>query len=298
MTLFPKTQSILPTSWRQDRPLFLVMAILAFLACLSALSVRTTYRAAGTWGDDLRNAATIQIKVQLDQDGKALSEDVAQYMLSRPEVRLARPLSEGRARDLLRPWLGDVPLPDGLPVPMLVEVVLNNGAQLDTEAIQADFQAMGVIALIDDHSRWSRDISRAAAAAQTVAISALLLLVLASVAAAGFATEAGLAARQNIVRVLSQVGATPKYIARLFTGRFLMLGIKAGTLGALLAAAAAGLFWYATHQGRGLNTFIPSLRLEQADIFILILCPFLTGLVCAVSARFTVLRSLKAGAAS
>ena len=110
-----KPESLLPRNPGADRPLFIVLMIMVFLACLSAIVTQACYDAAGRWGDDLKQSATVQIKPGLNQDGEALAQMAAQIIEARAEVTAAEPLSKARSEDLLRPWLGDVTLPEGLP---------------------------------------------------------------------------------------------------------------------------------------------------------------------------------------
>ena len=286
-----KPEPLLPRKAGADRPLFFVLMIMVFLACLSAIVTQASYDAAGRWGDDLKNSATLQVKAGMGEDGMALAQKAAQITAARPEVRSAAPLSEDRAQDLLRPWLGGVALPEGLPVPYLVDVTLAGDTPLDVEALNAALSSAGINADIDDHGRWSRDIARTARAAQMVTLVALILLIAATIATAGFATQSGLAARKNIVDVLTQVGAQDRYIARLFTARFAWLGLIAGAAGALLAGGLALLFWFLTR--RSGSAFLPGGSLASIDFAYVTIAPLIAAVVCALSARYTVLRTLK-----
>lgn len=286
-----KPEPLLPRSPGSDRPLFIVLMIMVFLACLSAIVSQACYDAAGRWGDDLKQSATVQIKPALGDDGEALAQLAAQIIRARDEVIAAEPLSKARSEDLLRPWLGDVTLPEGLPVPYLIDVTLKRDGALDIAALQASLIAQGIDADIDDHSRWSRDIARTARAVQMVTLTALLLLFAATIGTAGFATQSGLAARKNIVDVLTQVGAQDRYIARLFTARFAWIGLTAGAAGALLAGAIATIFWFFTR--RSDSALIPGNSLSNIEYVYVIIAPLIAALVCALAARFTVLRTLQ-----
>lgn len=285
-----KPEELLTAHPRADRPLFFVMVIMVFLACLAATSAHASYRAAGAWGQDLKYSATVQIKPALDQDGQALANRAVQILETLPEIARASPLSKAQSTALLRPWIGNIELPETLPIPYLIDVALTPGSTLDVSLVSALLADENIKADVDDHGRWNRDIARTARAAQIIAIGALMLLTAATMAAAGFATQSGLAARRTIIDVLSHVGARDRYIARLFTERFGWIGLKAGVCGALLAGAVAGLFWLLS--GAGDSPLVPSFAIDYFDLLLLACAPFISGFVCALAARVTVLKTL------
>jgi len=157
-------------------------------------------------------------------------------------------------------------------VPSLVSLKLSGNTE-SLAALESALEAENIDAQIDDHGRWSADIRRAAKAVQIIASIALILLMVATSAAAG------------IINVLQQVGASPSYIARLFIWRFGKLGAAAGAAGAVLAIIIALLFWLMS--GRGDNALLPSFRLDFGDILILLAAPILAAIICAIAAGLT-----------
>ena len=275
-----KAQAILPSGDRSDRPLFFVLTILVFLACLFALAGHASYRAAGGWNADLNASATVQLAARATD---AQHREAAQIALSVTGIEQAERISSQQARELLNPWLGDISLPEDVPLPKLIGLTLSGETTLSR--LQSAFDDADIQAVIDNHGRWSADVRRAAKAVQIVATLALILLIAATSAAAGLATQSGMAARKNIINVLQQVGANPDYIARLFVWRFGKLGARAGLAGAGLSLIVALLFWLISGVGR--SALLPSFRLDLGDLHILISAPVLTALICALAARFT-----------
>lgn len=257
VTIPASAQAILPRGGHADRPLFFVLMILVFLACLSAIAANAGFRAAGGWNADLSASASIQIPARADAAAQTRIVEIAQTI---DGISEARALTREESDALLQPWLGSLPLPEDLPVPRLVSLKLTGGED-SLFALEAALVAENIDAQIDDHGRWSADIRRAAKAVQIIATIALILLSLATSAAAGFATQSGMAARQIIINVLQQVGASPSYVARLFIWRFGKLGATAGAAGAGLAMLIALLFWLMS--GRGI------MRCCQVSVLIL-----------------------------
>lgn len=279
----PKPQPLFPPRARADRPLFVVMMIMVFLACVAAMGAQRSYKTAGDWSRGLSQSATVQLK----------SEDVSAalpILKAQTGVDEARVITEAESKDLLRPWLGGVELPDDLPVPALIDLRLTNDTDFKASTAQSALGNAGIKASVDDHERWSRDVSRTARAVQLLAMMALALLVTGTIATAVFATQAGLAARKSIIDVLTQIGARDRYIARLFTQRFGWLGLLSGIAGALLAGSLFLLL--SLISGQDSEGLLPRLSMGQFDLWILFLTPILSAFICAVSAGRTVLRSL------
>ena len=281
ITIAAKAQAILPAELRADRPLFIVLAILVFLACLSAIAANAGFRAAGGWNSDLSRSATVQI-LSGGEDAQFSILDLTKPIKG---IYAADPVSREDAASLLRPWLGTVDLPDDLPLPLLVELGLSGENPRALTQLSEAITAAGIDAQIDDHQRWSREIRRAASAVQLIGTLGLMLLIAATGAAAGFATQSGMTARHTIIDVLRQVGANSAYIARLFIWRFGKLGALAGLAGALGALIVSLLFWLMS--GRGSNALMPSFTLDKGDFLILLLAPVIAAAICAAAAGFT-----------
>ena len=107
-----------------------------------------------------------------------------------------------------------------------------------------------------------------------------------------FATHATLLARRDIVEILHLSGAQDGYIAGLFERRFLMLGVQAGALGALLAFGAAAFILYLLRQSVAQIWLLPELSLSLVDGLILGMAPLVAGAASMIAARVTVMRSL------
>ena len=139
---------------------------------------------------------------------------------------------------------------------------------------------------------WSEDVKRATDSAGLVALFAVGLLGATAIAVIAFATHATLLARRDIVELLHLSGAKDGFISGLFERRFLMLGVQAGTVGALLAFGAAAFILFAVKQADQRIWLLPQLSLSLADGLILGLAPLLAGVASMLAAKVTVMRSL------
>lgn len=287
MTPMRRRAPLLPNNDERDGPLFFVTTIIVFLASLSAVSAGIAVQNVAHWKQALRSEMTVQVK-----NGQLESAEQTTIILRKiPGVKSARAGSREEAKQLLEPWLGAENIPDDLPVPLLVYVRLNaSGAPSAAELFNV-LSSAGIDVSVDDHQRWTKDLSRSAQAVQFLSVAVLALLFTAMIAITGFATRAGLAARKDLVEVLHLVGAQDRIIARLFGKKFVLLGLKSGTLGAGLAAiSVAGL----VVSGVGAASFMGgAAQLGFGQVWILLLVPLIMAIVGGWTAHRSVLSNLR-----
>ena len=273
----------LPEKDARDPALIFVVAVLCFLACLTALGVIAADRAARGWAGQLTGEATVIVRARGGETADAAAARAAETLAGVRGVAEARALEREKAYDLVRPWLGDVTDLDDLPVPRLVAVTLDPEAPAAAPQLTMALRAQGLDAVVDDHSVWLKDIRRAAGVVRWTGAGVFLLIALAAGAVVAFATRAGLAARRDVVEVLHLAGAEDGYIAALFQLRFARIAAVAGAIG----AASAGLLGAALRLVGGGQGITPALPIAWLDLLAVLPCPLLAAAVAAVSARLT-----------
>ncbi|HVI32685.1 FtsX-like permease family protein [Phenylobacterium sp.] len=273
----------LPEAEARDGALIFVVAVLCFLACLTALGVLAADRAARGWSGQLVGEATVIVRARGGETPDAAAARATEVLAGVAGVAEARALEPEKAYDLIRPWLGDVADLEDLPVPRLVAVTLDDEQPASGAALDRALKAQGLDAVVDDHSVWIDDIRRAAGVVRWAGAGVFLLIAGAAAAVVAFATRAGLAARKDVVEVLHLSGAEDAFIARLFQLRFARIAGLAGLLGAA-GAAAVGALARLAGGGEGLT---PALPIAWNDLLAVLPCPVLAALVAAVAARLT-----------
>lgn len=282
----PQEAPLLPGKLRNARALWLVLIIMALLAGCALLFARGSMRLSGDWQSQLSDTLTVQ--VMLDNNS-AWEQETA---TARETLTNAFPgadiavLPQSEARALLQPWLGNATLPDSLPVPGLINMT---GENLTTRKAQTALDAAGLSANIDDNSRYADQLSGTARRLVGIGIGTLILILLAGLSVNIFATRAGMTAQKDIIRVLVQVGASDKFIAKLFIGQAFRRGAMGAAIGLVLAAVLwlclsvlgdwGGLGW--TGFGAGLVDFLWLIGLGA--IF---------AIICAAAAGVTATRQL------
>jgi len=282
----PRENSLLPLEDAREAALFFVVGALCFLAALAALSAKSTYGAARAWTAEVEGEFTVSLS-----GADAVAADTAARLLSGVEgVTTARAFSDAEIAELLAPNFGESGLPADLPVPRLIAVTAEGEAG---PAISRALHEAGYDAAVDSHTEWAGDVRRMLAISRIVALSIVALLAFTAIGVIAFATHAALLARRDIVDVLHVAGAKDRFIASLFERRFWLLGLRAGTVGALVALASVAVLIALGRSGAERSGLLPQLSLDFPDLAVLVVTPVIAGLAARLAARITVMRSLK-----
>ncbi|KKB07684.1 cell division protein FtsX [Devosia chinhatensis] len=225
---------IVPEKSVAGRTLLLLVTIMAFLSAVTLGGVMLVQKSAIAWSADVGRELTIQIR---PVEGEVMDSNLrtaVSLAQSTPGVAGARALTLEESQALLEPWLGAGLDLSAIAIPRLVVVQLADPLEADVEQLQRNLQAVRGASL-DTHAAWRQQLNTMAG---TVVLSGLLVLSLigvATVLAIVFATRGAMASNREIVDVLHFIGASNRFIAGEFQGRFLSIGMQGGLLGAVLA---------------------------------------------------------------
>ncbi len=229
---------LVPPASIAGRALIALIAIMTFLACLTAGGAILVAQASQGWRADVARDVTIQIKPRPGDDVEAVVAAVAQAVAGAPGVADAHPYSKSESEALLAPWLGEGLDLGELPIPRLIVVHMQPGHRDDLAPLRAALASQPAASL-DDHRRWLARLDAMADAIVLFAAALFALMIVAMATATGFATRGAMAGAREIIEVLHFVGAADSYIARQFQGHFLRLGLK----GAAIGGGGAALFF-------------------------------------------------------
>jgi cell division transport system permease protein len=282
--------------WEGAAPLDLVIAVMAFLAAVALGASLVAARTAEGWRAGLAATFTVQILPPLSgaMEPRWDSETAAVVSLLRSTTGILRvqAVSDAEARALVAPWLGTDSLVKELPLPRLVDATVSPGAPLDLPGLARRLKQTAPDSMLDDHARWLLRLKRVADAVIWSAWGILGLIALATAATVTFATRAGLAAHQDIVSLLHQMGARSAFIAGAFEWHYFVSALIASVLG---AALAGGMFVAAgSLEGAGIEPvpFLPPLGLGPLELVWLLAVPAAAGLIALATARLSVLAAL------
>jgi len=244
---------LIPRDSVAGRALVVVIAIMTFLACLTAGAALLVADASRVWRSDVLRDATIQVKAGSGEDIDALVAKAVAIASKARGVESAHAYSKAESERLLEPWLGNGLDLSQLPIPRLIVVRLAGQRPGDLAALRSALAAVPQ-ASFDDHRVWAERLGTMADAVVVLAAALFALMILAMGTAIGFATRGAMAGNREIVEVLHLVGASDKFIAREFQTHFRRLGLRGSLIGGLAAMsffAAASLlsFWWAHSPG-------------------------------------------------
>jgi cell division transport system permease protein len=230
-----KEVPLVPAASIAGRALVTVIAIMTFLAALTACTAMLIGDAAHGWNQSVAQEMTIQVRPVAGHDLEAETAKAADVARAIPGIAEVRPFTKAQSEALLQPWLGSGLDLSELPVPRLIVLKLARGKSVDSAALRQALADKVAGASLDDHRIWLQRLAIMAGTVVAVAVVILILVMIAMVLAVGFATRGAMAGNREIIEVLHFVGAADSYISRQFQRHFFRLGLRGGIFGGGLA---------------------------------------------------------------
>jgi cell division transport system permease protein len=292
------TAPIVPSANVSGNALVLVIAIMAFLACLTLGAVSMVRSTAQSWESQISREITIQIKPDDKLDMEKALADARDLALTFDGTTNGTIVDKAATARLLEPWLGAGLNLDDLPVPRLVIITIDEQNPPDFAAMRTMLTKTIPQAYLDDHRTW---VDRLVAMAHTTALigtGVLVLVFSAMVLTVVFATRGTLSGNRHIVEVLHFVGAEAGFVASEFQKHFLKISLKGAGAGGLLAAAcfAVASFWQsrslATPQSDQTNAMFGSFSIGYTGYLGIAAIMIVIALLTTLTARFTVMRTI------
>jgi cell division transport system permease protein len=298
--VLPRFESpIVPRATISGRALVAVVAIMTFLAALTTGAVVLVRSAANEWQADVAREVSIQIRPVAGRDIEADIAEAAAIARGTPGVAEVRPYSKDETARLLEPWLGSGTQLDQLPVPRLVVVRVTPGAAPDLAQLRQALAQAVPDASLDDHRGFVTRMQAISSALVLSGIGVLVLVFIATVLSATFATHAAIAANRPVIEVLHLIGAKDKFIAGHFERHFLRLGLQGGLIGGgaglvlfALAELAGGLLLQGSRDDQ-LAALFGSFSMGARGYVAVLSEIALIAFVTAATSRWTVTRTIE-----
>jgi len=291
---------IVPIDSIAGNALVAVIAIMTFLASLTAGAVVLVGAAASEWQSAVAREVTIQIRPTPRRDADADVATAAAIAGATPGISDVRPYTRSESAALLEPWLGTGLLLDDLPVPRVIVVKLASDRMPDLNSLRKVLADRIPGASLDDHRGWIDRMRGMANSALALGVGVMALVLAATVLSVMFATHGAMATNRPIVEVLHFVGARRAFIAAEFQRHFLVLGLKGGAIGggmALLAFAVAhllGSYFRGTAGEDQMEALFGSFSIGLTGCAAVIAQVGIIAMVTALTSRLTVQYTLKA----
>jgi len=297
---FQGKQSIVPPASIAGNALTVVIAIMSFLACLTAGAVYMINQSAQAWVNDISSEITVELDPVNEADIEKKMTLVSLFLAKQKGITEVKPLTAEDSAKLLEPWLGQSSALQALPIPRLIAVEIDRSNPPDIDLIKTALSQNFEGVTLDDHRRWQAEIRTLTRSAALGGIAVLGLVAAATIAVIVSATRSAMASNREIIEVLHFVGANERFISSEFERHFLGLGVRAGLMGAVAAAIAFLLLPLATHM-LGASTvtaaetqrLIGSGELDLLGYFLCVLVVIVVACLCMITSRLCVIRVLK-----
>lgn len=292
------TAPILPPSNIQGNALIVVIAIMAFLACLTLGAVTMVRATAAGWQSQISREITIQIKPAdgLDMEAALLrAKDLALRFVGTKDGTI---MDDAATARLLEPWLGAGLDLEELPVPRLVIITVDEQNPPDFEAMRDLLSKEIPQAFLDDHRTWVDRLVSMARTTVWIGTGVLVLVFTAMVLTVVFATRGVISGNRHIVEVLHFVGAESAFVAKEFQKHFLKISLKGSAAGSAVAASLFALMslWQAnaraTPESDQATALFGTFSLGLPGYLGILATMIIIALLTTLTARVTVMRTI------
>jgi cell division transport system permease protein len=294
-----RTMSLVPAESIAGRALVIVIAIMTFLAALTAGGAILVSRASQDWRGSVAREMTIQVRQISGRDVDAAAGKAGDIARKIPGIGEVKVYTKAESERLLEPWLGSGLDLGQLPVPRLIVMKLDeSGTKPDLAALRQMLMRDVPGSSLDDHAIW---LDRLVVMANSIVIIALVifaLVVTTMILAVAFATRGAMAGNREIIDVLHMVGAADAFIADQFQRHFMGLGLKGGLLGAVLGGMAfsfagiAASIWTASPGGDQVESLFGTFTLGWTGYGAILMIGLALALVTGLMSRMIVFRHL------
>ncbi|MGB7287816.1 MAG: ABC transporter permease [Salaquimonas sp.] len=289
-------RNIVPREGVAGQALLTVIAIMAFLACLTLGGVFLVRETAQGWQNDISREVTVQIRPYENIDLEKSIGEATQLLLSYSGVEKVTLLDDAATARLLEPFLGSGLQLEELPIPALLTVTVDQEETLDYRAMAERLSSEVPGASLDDHRSW---VDRLTTMARTTVLAGVVIFILvmtATVLTVVFATRGAMAGNKDVVDVLHFVGADRTFIAREFEHHFLRLGLigsLSGGLGAIFVFLGLS-FWSstmrATPEADQMTALFGSFSIGSWGLLGILLVAICVAVLTGLTSRVTVMR--------
>lgn len=296
---FKTNAPLIPRDSVAGRALVVVIAIMTFLACLTAGGALLVADASKAWRSDVLRDAVIQVKPGPHDDVESLVAKAVAIAAQAPAVESAHAYSRAESEKLLEPWLGQGLDLSQLPIPRLILLRLRASGAEDLTALRKALASAVPQAGLDDHRVWAARLGAMARAIVILAAALFVLMIVAMGTAIGFATRGAMAGAREIVEVLHLVGASDAFIAGEFEIHFRGLGLRGAMIGGLAAvaffatASLLSLSWAHSPGGEEIAAMFGSFALRPLGYLALVVVCGAVTLLTGLLSREIVIRHLQ-----
>jgi len=217
--------------------------------------------------------------------------NVVSFLERYPDVTQVTVLSDNELHALLKPWLGNNVDIELLPIPKLLDVKIMNAKQFDYKELAVRMSEVSAQASINDHNLWLSRLLKFINSLKMLAVTVLLMVAGACMAALIYAVKTGLNIHRDIISILHIMGATDEYVAMNYVKQISQMSFAAGIIGTVLAIPAILIVG---DMAKGIEAGIfNSVTFSVENWLVILLLPILSVIMTAVTSYITVVKTLR-----
>src|SRR5271166_2331849 len=288
---------IVPAGSVTGSSLTLVIAIMSFLAALTAGGVYVIFNAANVWTNKISAEITVQIQQRAGDSGDEKSAEITRFISDQNGVKRVTPFTREQSLKLVEPWIGKSEVLKSFAIPRLIAVEIDRDNPPDIATLKRVLEAKYPGSILDDHGLWRAEIHRVTRFLELAGIGMLCLMAAATAAVIIAAATSALASNREIVSVLNLVGAEEKFIAKQFESHFLKVGVKAGLAGSGMAVLVFLALPYLTQglsasaaSGAEIRRLVGAGSLDVGGYAVVLAVVVAVAAICKMTSRYGVRR--------
>ena len=190
-----------------------------------------------------------RLQIQLPYDGgdeKQQARDLLNKLDEISSIDSAEILGDNHIINLLEPWLGGNIEPDILPLPVIIDVWMDNadfhGGEVSRDIIHGLVKEQFPEVTVDSYDMWIDDFNHFTSILQKVAYALGFSIFISAIIIILLITRTSVQLHFSIVKLLHNIGAYDKYIARQFQINAAIMTLKGTAFGTILSALFFFLF--------------------------------------------------------
>ena len=242
---------------------------MGFIAVLMLAAGMTAYDAITNWQRVVSGSLTVQIPTYTetgDPRGSIVDKEIETTLTilrSSTGVKGATVLSDSQMTELMVPWLGDGAAVSELPLPKLIDVMVDSDHYPDMAQLKMDLAAQVPVAVLDSHRLRLEPLLRLSGGGIKLIGFILILLALTASFTVIYATRTSLTAHEYIISLIHMMGANDFFITRQYAVRNFNLTFMGGAFGLLLALPIMAGVSFLIHGATLDFIWDPTLTLKQ-----------------------------------
>ncbi|MBR6412765.1 MAG: hypothetical protein IKS41_06380 [Alphaproteobacteria bacterium] len=215
--------------------------LMGFIAVLILAAGMSAYDSITNWQRVVSGSLTVQIPTYTeagDPRGEVVNREIETALTilrSSTGVKGATVLSDSQMTELMIPWLGEGAAVSELPLPKLIDVMVDSDHYPDMAQLKTDLAAQVPSAVLDSHRLRLEPLLRLSSGGIKLIGFILILLALTASFTVIYATRTSLTAHEHIISLIHMMGANDWFITRQYAARNFNLTFMGSFFGLLLA---------------------------------------------------------------